>query len=117
MINDDAAHQFTLSLSPDRNIVQPGSPEVFDIVMTNNGTAATTYDLSVSGLPAGVSSSFSQSSVTIQPGQSITAGNNAVTLTLTESGDYARGRQLHRDRDGRGGKRNHPEHSRAAHSS
>ena len=87
VITDDAAHTFTLSLSPDRNIVEPGRAEVFDIVMTNNGTAATTYELSVGGLPAGVTYAFSQPSVTLQPGQSITAGNSAVTLTLTESGD------------------------------
>ncbi len=86
VISDDAAHQFTISLSPDRNIVQPAAPEVFDILITNNGTAATTYDLGISGLPAGVSSAFSQPSVTLQPGQSLTAGNSAVTLTLTESG-------------------------------
>ena len=87
VISDDAAHNFTLSLSPSINIVEPAAPEVYDIVMTNNGTAATTYDLSVSGLPAGVTSAFSQPSVTLQPGQSLTTGNNAVTLTLTESGD------------------------------
>ncbi len=86
VITDDAEHQFTLALSPDREIVQPGAPEVFSLLLTNNGTVATTYDLSVSGLPAGVASAFSQTSVTIQPGQSITA-NDGVTLTLTESGD------------------------------
>ena len=85
-ISDEAAHGFTLSLSPDRAIAQPNAPEVFDLVMTNNGSTATTYDLAVKGLPSGVSSSFSESSVTLQPGQSITAGNNPVTLTLTESG-------------------------------
>ena len=45
--------------------------------MQNNGSAATTYDLSVSGLPAGVTASFSQPSVTLQPGQSIGAGRAA----------------------------------------
>ena len=47
-------HGFTIGLSPSVAIVQPARTEVFDVVMTNNGTAATTYDLSVSGLPAGV---------------------------------------------------------------
>ena len=32
-ITDEAEHGFTLSLSPDRNIVQPDAPEVFDLVI------------------------------------------------------------------------------------
>jgi uncharacterized membrane protein len=85
-ITDEAAHGFTLSLSPSVAVVEPSAPETFDILLTNKGTAATTYDLSVSGLPSGVKAAFSQGKVTLQPGQSITSGNNAVTLTLTESG-------------------------------
>ena len=86
VITDDAEHALTLGLSPDRAIVQPGAPEVFDLLLTNKGSVATTYDLVVSGLPSGVTSQFSQATVTVQPGQSITAGANAVTLTLTEGG-------------------------------
>ncbi len=86
-ISDDAEHGFTLSLSPDRNVVAPSAPEVFTIVMTNRGSTATTYDLGVVGLPAGVTAVFSQPKVILQPGQSIGPGNNAVTLTLTESGN------------------------------
>ncbi len=48
------------SLATDRAIAQPGQAEVFNLLMTNNGSAATTYDLSVSGLPAGVTAAFSQ---------------------------------------------------------
>lgn len=87
VITDVAQHQLALGLSPDRQIVQPNAPQVFSIPITNNGTVATTYNLSVSGLPADVSSQFSQTSVTLQPGQSLIAGNNAPTLTLIESGD------------------------------
>ena len=85
-ITDLARHGFTVGLTPDRLIVQPGAPQVFSIPLTNTGTLPTTYLLSVSTLPAGVTSSFSQSSVTLQPGQSLIAGNNAPTLTLTETG-------------------------------
>jgi uncharacterized membrane protein len=85
-VTDEAASGFTLSLSPDREVVLPSAPEVFTLVMKNNGKVATTYNLAVSGLPAGVTSAFSQKSVTLQPGASIGPGNNAVTLTLTESG-------------------------------
>jgi transglutaminase-like putative cysteine protease len=85
-ISDEAAHGFTLNLTPSVTIVLPGAPEVFALVMTNHGTAASTYDLAVSPLPAGVTAAFSQPSVTLQPGASIGAGTGAVTLTLTESG-------------------------------
>ena len=71
---------------PIATLSQP-STEVFTIVMTNKGSTATTYDLGVVGLPAGVTAVFSQPKVTLQPGQSIGPGNNAVTLTLTESGN------------------------------
>ena len=53
-------------------------------MIKNTGSVATTYDLSVTGLPAGVTSSFSAASVTVQPGQTLGAGTGAPTLTLTE---------------------------------
>jgi uncharacterized membrane protein len=86
-ITDEAQHEFTLSLAPDRNVVQPDSPEIFDLVIDNTGSVATTYDLSVSGLPSGVTSSFSEASVTVQPGQTLDQSSGAPTLTLTESLD------------------------------
>jgi len=86
-ITDEAQHGFTLSLAPDRNVVQPNSPEIFDMLITNTGSVATTYDLSVSGLPSGVTSSFSEASVTVQPGQTLEESSGAPTLTLTESLD------------------------------
>ncbi len=87
VITNVAEHGFTASLTPDRQIVQPGAPLVFSIPITNDGSAATTYDLSVSGLPANVTAQFSQPSVTLQPGQALVAGQNAPTLTLTMTGD------------------------------
>ena len=83
--------------------------------MTNNGTAATTYDLSVTGLPAGVTATFSQPSVTLQPGHSIGAGNNPVTLTLTESGTTLVAANFTVTADRRGGARDHPGHAGPAH--
>ena len=70
-ITDEAEHGFTLSLSPDRNIVQPDAPEVFDLVIDEQRQRGDDLRPEVSGLPAGVTSSFSQSSVTVQPGQTL----------------------------------------------
>ena len=83
-ISDEAAHGFTLGLSNTFGIVEPGSATVFDIAMENTGSATTTYDFSVSGLPAGVTATFSQPSITLAPNASIPQGNNLVTLNLSE---------------------------------
>ena len=66
----------------------PTAATTYQVDIQNNGSAqATTYDLSVEGLPAGVSGSFNESSVTLQPGQSISGGTSGITLSLTETGD------------------------------
>jgi len=60
---------------------------VYTIQLQNTGTATATYDFSVSGLPAGVTATFSQQSVTLASGAFIPNGPNTVTLSLSESGD------------------------------
>ena len=68
-------------------VVQPQVPTSFQIVLQNTGSATTTYDFSVSGLPADVTASFNQTSITLDPGQ-VTPGSpgvNDVTVTLTST--------------------------------
>ena len=43
-IADQATHGFTISLLPDRNIVQPGAPEVYNIVIDNTGSLADLHE-------------------------------------------------------------------------
>ena len=86
-VTDEPLHAFSVGLAPSVAVVQPAAAEVFALVMTNYGRTATTYDLSVSGLPPGTTYRFSASSVTLQPGESIGAGDNATSLTHSESGD------------------------------
>ena len=86
-LTDEGAHKFTMSLLPEFALAQPRAATTFQVDLTNNGSAATTYDLSVSGLPAGVSASFNQTPVTLQSGQSISGGANGITLSLSETGD------------------------------
>ncbi len=86
-ISDEAAHSFTLGLLTTYQQAEPQTPAVFQILLTNTGSQTTTYDLSVSGLPANVTSAFSQTSVTLAPGAAIIGGTNGVTLSLTETGD------------------------------
>jgi uncharacterized membrane protein len=86
-ISDEAVHGFTLGLADSYGIIQPGAPTQFTITMQNTGTASTTYDLGVSGLPAGVTPTFNRTSITLGAGQQIPAGSTFVTLSLSESGD------------------------------
>jgi hypothetical protein len=86
-LTDEGAHGFTLGLLPAGGVALPTAATTYQVDIQNNGSEATTYDLSVSGLPAGVSGSFNESSVTLQPGQSISGGTNGITLSLTETGD------------------------------
>jgi len=62
-LSDEATYKFTLSLGNNSQVAQPLSPATFQLVLQNTGTQTTTYDLSVSGLPSGVTASFSQDSI------------------------------------------------------
>ena len=86
-ITDEAAYGFTLGLADQDGVIQPGAPTIYTIRMQNTGTATATYDFSVSGLPAGVTATFSQPSITLAPGAYIPDGTATVTLSLSESGD------------------------------
>jgi uncharacterized membrane protein len=86
-LSNEAAHGFTLSLSPSSAVALPGAPATFDLVMQNTGTLPTTYDFSVNGLPASVQAAFNQTSITLQPGEAIPDGANRVTLSLKETGN------------------------------
>ena len=86
-LTDEAADKFTLSLVTNSQIAQPQVPTTFQLVLQNTGTQTTTYDLSVSGLPSGVTASFSQPKITLGPGQ-VTPGSSGVpdvTVTLTST--------------------------------
>jgi uncharacterized membrane protein/transglutaminase-like putative cysteine protease len=87
---DEAAHGLTLSLRPNSRTVFPSVPADFPLVLQNIGSQPTTYDLSVTGLPASVTGVFVQNGhpiqkLTLQPGQRIDGGSSGVTLELTET--------------------------------
>jgi uncharacterized repeat protein (TIGR01451 family) len=90
-LTDEAAHSFTLSFVNNSQIAQPQVGTPFQLVLQNTGTATTTYDLSISGLPSGVTAAFSQPSITLDPGQ-VSPGSSGVpdlfvTLTSTSTTD------------------------------
>jgi uncharacterized membrane protein len=89
-LSDETAHGFKLSLLSNTAVALPDSPAYYALLLQNTGNQATTYDLSVSGLPSSASAAFLQDgqqieSVTLQPGQATNGGPDAITLELTES--------------------------------
>jgi len=87
-----ASPDFQLTISPSSQTLQPGSSVSFAIGVGSIGGFSDPVDLSVSGLPSGVSSEFSPNSVT-PPGTSflkLTAASNAAvgtfSLTITATG-------------------------------
>ncbi len=92
-LTDEAAHRFDVALLPNSRIIQPQTPTSFGIFLQDTGTATTTYDLSISGLPSGITFSFDQPSVTLDPGQTDQGLGGAplvnVTLTSTSATDLS----------------------------
>lgn len=85
-LSDEIAHSLVLTLDPNQGQARPQVPVLYPIAIQNTGNQPTTYDFSVSGLPAGVTASFNYPSVTLQPGQYLFGGPSGIVLTLTETG-------------------------------
>ena len=82
-LTDEAAYGFSLTILDNNQVGQPQTPTAYPIVIQNNGTQTATYDLSVSGVPSGVTASLSQTSVTLAPGQSTSASGSATDIVET----------------------------------
>ena len=67
----------------------PNQPAQWSIVLTNNSPTLQVYTLSVTGVPSGVTSQFSQPTITLGPsGSGNNTSYNAVTLTLTPGATF-----------------------------
>ncbi len=82
ILNDEASYRFTLGFVTNTQTARPQVPTSFEIVLQNTGSKTTTYGLSIAGLPAGVTASFSQPSITLAPG-AVTPGSGQPTVTVT----------------------------------
>ena len=82
---------FELALRPNTAVALPNTPTRFGLYLKNSGDQATTYNLSLTGIPAGVTAQLSQTSITLPAGY-LTApgvsGTNVVPdqifVTLTQ---------------------------------
>jgi len=86
-LSDEAAYGFTLTLLGNSQVGQPQVATTYGIVVQNTGSQTATYDLSLSGVPSGVTASLSQTSVTLAPGQatSVTGGVTNLSVTITSN--------------------------------
>ena len=79
---DAANTRFTIGFERNSQVGRPQVPTEYRLVLQNTGAATTTYDLAVSGLPAGVTAAFSADAVTLDPGQ---VAQPTLTLTSTST--------------------------------
>lgn len=88
LLRDVFEHGFELRLLQNQATVQPDVPARFHIFLQNNGTQTTTYDLSLSGVPAGNVVAFNQTSITLAPGEAVGASGATQELffTITPAG-------------------------------
>jgi uncharacterized repeat protein (TIGR01451 family) len=82
-LSDEASYGLDLSLLTNSQTGQPSVPTTYGIVVQNTGTQTATYDLSLSGVPSGVTAALSQTSVTLAPGASTSVAGSATNLTVT----------------------------------
>jgi large repetitive protein len=86
-LGDVVRHGFTFSLATNVVTALPGVPARYPIILENKGTETTTFDFNiVSSLPFGMTGSFTQSSVTLQPGERLDGGPSGVFLLLDFTG-------------------------------
>jgi uncharacterized membrane protein len=74
-------YNLTVALSPTSQPAQPGVPQNFSVIVEDTGTQQATYNLTLLGLPADVTGSLNQTSVTLNPGE-VSSG---IVATLTET--------------------------------
>jgi len=87
-LSSPAAYPFDFDLIPNSATSQPNLPATFKIGLINKALVAVTYTFALSGVPAGVTGGLNTASVTLQPGQSIPAGNTSdPAVILTQSAD------------------------------
>ena len=78
--SDPDSHGIVVSLTPTQATAGQGTSVQYVVQLTNTGSTDDTFTLSDAGLPAGVTASFSQTTIDVPPGAS---NFRDATLTLT----------------------------------
>ncbi|HLF26956.1 MAG TPA: PKD domain-containing protein [Anaerolineae bacterium] len=80
-----AAHAVTLDVQPGAQVTLPSLPVTYTIDLAARGNTVTTYDLSVTGLPADMPYALRNTQYSLSPGQSASA---SLVITPTALGVY-----------------------------
>jgi len=75
-------HSFKMYLLPDTAVAQPNVATDFTVFLQNTGSASTDFDISLGSLPAGVTATIENQSVTVAAGQT----SQAPVVKITNSG-------------------------------
>ena len=93
VLNQASSYNTQISLSPNSLVTGPNLPATYTVVLYNPSNTTKVYNLSVTGVPAGVTSQFNSSSVTLGPNGQYTDYSNSygltpITLTLTPGASF-----------------------------
>ena len=77
-----------ITLAVNTQTAGPNQPATYTINLSNFSSSLRVYDLSVSGVPAGVTAQFNNTSVALGPFQSATYFSNTTVLTLTPGASF-----------------------------
>jgi len=80
VLPDPQSHGIVATLTPSQATVGQGTSAQYVVQLTNTGSADDTFSLAATGLPAGVTASFGQTTIDVPPGMT---NFRDVTLTLT----------------------------------
>jgi uncharacterized membrane protein len=87
-LNQASDNGASIYLSPNVQVAIPQTAATYTITMQNTSSSLRIYDLSVTGVPAGITAQFSQPSITLGPASSTFSFSNAVTLSLTPGASF-----------------------------
>jgi uncharacterized membrane protein len=84
------AFPFDVSLSPNSAVALPQTPTRFDVNIHNTGTQTTTYNLSLSPMPDGITGELNRTSITLAAGESVPCCSPGAFITITQTGGELR---------------------------
>ena len=87
-LSQASSYNTTISLSPNSLVTGPNLPAIFSLRLYNPSSTVKVYNLTVTGVPSGVTSQFSASSVTLGGYPDGSEYSNSMTLTLTPGASF-----------------------------
>ena len=87
-MSEASSYNVQISLTPNSLVAGPNSPATFQVALYNPQSTMKVYNLTVTGVPAGVTALFNQSTVTLTPNEATVNTYQPITLTLTPGASF-----------------------------